>query len=74
MTTMPPPPRTAPPPRRQAPTAAPAVIGQLSAAKEPPRIILNAVEGWGKCLGKGTPVLMFDGTIQAVEDIQEGDL
>jgi len=74
MTTMPPPPKQAPPPRRQAPTAAPAVIGQLSAAKEPPRIILNAVEGWGKCLGKGTPVLMFDGTIQAVEDIQEGDL
>ena len=58
MTTMPPPPRTAPPPRRQAPpppvsalsapTATPAVIGQLSAAKEPPRIILNAVEGFGK--------------------------
>lgn len=30
--------------------------------------------GGGKCLGKGTPVLMFDGTIRLVEDIQAGDL
>ena len=29
--------------------------------------------GAGKCLGKGTPVLMFDGTIKNVEDIKEGD-
>lgn len=31
-------------------------------------------EGAGKCLGKGTPVLMFDGTIKAVEDITKDDL
>lgn len=28
----------------------------------------------GKCLGKGTPVLMFDGSVKNVEDIVEGDL
>lgn len=30
--------------------------------------------GIGKCLGKGTPVLMFDGSIKPVEDISDGDL
>lgn len=30
--------------------------------------------GAGKCLGKGTPVMMFDGTVKAVEDIQAGEL
>lgn len=30
--------------------------------------------GCGKCLGRGTPVLMFDGTIKKVEDIVSGDL
>jgi superfamily II DNA or RNA helicase/intein/homing endonuclease len=30
--------------------------------------------GGGKCLGKGTPVLMFDGTIRAVETIRKGEL
>jgi len=29
--------------------------------------------GGGKCLGKGTPVLMYDATIKAVEDIKPGD-
>lgn len=38
------------------------------------KMIVNAVPGWGKCLGKGTPILMFDGSIKAVEDVQEGDL
>jgi hypothetical protein len=28
----------------------------------------------GKCLGEGTPVLMFDGTIKPVEQVREGDL
>jgi replicative DNA helicase len=37
-------------------------------------IILAARPGMGKCLGKGTPVLMYDGSIKAVEDIQVGDL
>lgn len=29
--------------------------------------------GGGKCLGAGTPVLMFDGSIKLVEDIRVGD-
>lgn len=37
------------------------------------------IEFWGdpdvgKCLGKGTPVLMFDGTIKLVEHVKTGDL
>jgi len=36
--------------------------------------IIQAKPGWGKCLGIGTPVLMFDGAIKPVEDIQDGDL
>ena len=30
--------------------------------------------GGGKCLGKGTPVLMYDGSIKLVEDVLIGDL
>lgn len=37
-------------------------------------IILAARPGMGKCLGKGTPVLMFSGEIKPVEDVQVGDL
>lgn len=33
-----------------------------------------AATGAGKCLGAGTPVLMFDGTIKNVEDVKVGDL
>lgn len=29
--------------------------------------------GGGKCLAKGTPILMFDGTIKPVEEINKGD-
>ena len=36
-------------------------------------VFLCAPCGAGKCLGKGTPVLMFDGTIKPVEDIKEGE-
>ena len=30
--------------------------------------------GIGKCLAKGTPVLMYDGTVKNVEDVRVGDL
>jgi replicative DNA helicase len=30
--------------------------------------------GSGKCLGKNTPIIMFDGTIKMVQDIKTGDL
>lgn len=36
--------------------------------------LVRAAPGWGKCLGLGTPVLRFDGSIVAVEDIKAGDL
>lgn len=36
--------------------------------------ILRASPGWGKCLGLGTPVLKFDGSIVPVEAVKEGDL
>ncbi|MGI9159623.1 MAG: replicative DNA helicase [Saprospiraceae bacterium] len=37
-------------------------------------VILAARPGMGKCLGRGTRVLLFNGQLKAVEDIQIGDL
>lgn len=37
-------------------------------------VIIAARPGMGKCLGKGTKVLMFDGTLQKVEDVACGAL
>ncbi|AMJ66269.1 replicative DNA helicase [Hymenobacter sp. PAMC 26628] len=37
-------------------------------------VIIAARPGMGKCLGKGTKVLMFDGTLRNVEDVQIGEL
>ena len=37
------------------------------------RIILQAPTGFGKCHGKGTQVIMFDGSLRNVEDIRVGD-
>lgn len=37
-------------------------------------MILAGRPGMGKCLGKGTKVLMYDGTLRPVEDIRVGDL
>ncbi len=37
-------------------------------------VIIAARPAMGKCLGKGTKVLMFDGTLKKVEDVQVGDL
>jgi replicative DNA helicase len=36
-------------------------------------VIIAARPGMGKCLGKGTNVLMFDGTLRKVEDVRVGD-
>jgi len=36
--------------------------------------ILEVPCGRGKCLGKNTPILMFDGKIRPVQDIRVGDL
>lgn len=48
------------------------VRAAFKAKKDPVLFVLPT--GGGKCLGKGTPVLMFDGTIKAVEDVVVGDL
>lgn len=37
-------------------------------------IVIAARPGMGKCLGKGTKVVMFNGTLKNVEDIVAGDL
>ncbi|MBC7775110.1 MAG: replicative DNA helicase [Phycisphaerae bacterium] len=37
-------------------------------------IIIAARPGMGKCLGKGTKVLMYNGLLQNVEDLKPGDL
>jgi len=36
-------------------------------------VLANGPSGVGKCLGKGTPVLLADGSIQPVENIKIGD-
>jgi len=38
------------------------------------RVVLCLPTGAGKCLAKDTPVLMFDGTIKPVQDVEIGDL
>jgi superfamily II DNA or RNA helicase len=38
------------------------------------RICLQLATGGGKCLGKDTPILMFNGAIKKVQDIISGDL
>jgi replicative DNA helicase len=37
-------------------------------------VILAARPAMGKCLGKGTKVVMFDGSLRNVEDVRVGDL
>ena len=37
-------------------------------------IVIAARPSMGKCLGKGTRVMMHDGTLRAVEDVRVGDL
>ena len=40
----------------------------------PKGILLLGVQGCGKCVGINTPILMHDGTIKRVQDIQAGEL
>src|SRR5690606_37849383 len=42
--------------------------------KDKKSVVLQSDTGSGKCLGKGTPILMYDGTIKRVEDVAVGDL
>lgn len=36
--------------------------------------ILEVPCGRGKCLGKDTPIMMYDGTVKPVQEVQQGDL
>jgi len=36
--------------------------------------VITGAPGTGKCLGKDTPILMYDGTIKMVQDVLKGDL
>jgi len=36
-------------------------------------VLLAGHPGAGKCMAKGTPILMYDGTIKRIEDIEVGD-
>lgn len=36
--------------------------------------LVNIQDEIGKCLAKGTPVLMFDGTVKTVENVKKGEL
>ena len=47
---------------------------QSAMADIPHFIILYGEPGVGKCLGRGTPVMMFDGSIKAVEQVVAGEL
>src|SRR5690625_1693718 len=46
----------------------------LEALKRHQKVLFQASTGYGKCLGAGTPILMFDGSIKKVEDVNVGDL
>jgi Hom_end-associated Hint/Type III restriction enzyme, res subunit/LAGLIDADG-like domain len=35
--------------------------------------VLSLAPGFGKCLGKDTPVMMYDGSIKPVQDVKVGD-
>ena len=48
-------------------------IAQKMGIKHTKGILLYGPPGCGKCLGKNTPVLMFDGSIKMVQDIEIGD-
>lgn len=39
-----------------------------------PLLLVEGEKGSGKCLGRGTPVLMYDGSVRSVESVRDGDL
>ena len=50
-------------------------LDQLTNGWQPSDLVIIAARpGMGKCLGEGTPVIMYDGTRKAVEDVRVGDL
>lgn len=49
-------------------------LGLPDLMRTKPLVLLEGVKGSGKCLQRGTPVIMFDGTIKPVEQIKDGEL
>ncbi|NJM79934.1 MAG: hypothetical protein HC854_10505 [Flavobacterium sp.] len=50
-------------------------LDKLTSGWQPSDLIIVAARpGMGKCLGKGTKVLLFDGSLKNVEDIKVGEL
>lgn len=50
-------------------------LDRLTSGWQPSDLIIVAARpGMGKCLGKGTKVLMYNGSLQNVEDLNPGDL
>lgn len=55
-------------------TGIPSLNEKVIGLKNSEYVIVAARPSMGKCLGKGTKVLMFDGSFKKVEEITEGDL
>ena len=51
-----------------------APVGGRAGGATPASGILEIYCGAGKCLGKDTPILMYDGTVKMVQDVQVGDV
>ncbi|WP_375445811.1 replicative DNA helicase [uncultured Fibrella sp.] len=50
-------------------------LDRLTSGWQPTELVIIAARpAMGKCLGKGTNVVMFDGSLRKVEDVREGDL
>lgn len=50
-------------------------LDRLTSGWQPSDLIIVAARpGMGKCLGKGTKIVMYDGSLKKVEDVQVGDL
>lgn len=48
--------------------------GMRVALRRSSSVLAVCPTGFGKCLGKDTPVMMFDGTVKVVQDVRSGDL
>lgn len=51
-----------------------ALNNRITNPKAKTSICLKGTKGTGKCLGKDTPILMYDGSIKMVQDVRKGDL
>ncbi len=51
----------------------PATMENRRLRGSPPTCVFIGKRGSGKCLGKNTPILMYDGSIKMVQDISIGD-